>query len=105
MCMQPWFFSIGRLQRGHGLVLARIQFRFSDSALFLTTQRATVSQSTGRWASSRHWKQKEAPHAHATSNGSLPRSAVASAACSHPGAGHHDARRLSSTKDRSSNRA
>ena len=46
MCMHPWFFSMGRLHLGHGLVLARIQFRFSLSALFFRIQVATVSQST-----------------------------------------------------------
>ena len=46
MCMQPWFFSMGRLHLGHGLVLAMIQLRFSDSALFLSSHFATVVQST-----------------------------------------------------------
>lgn len=46
MCMQPWFFSIGRLHLGHGLVFAMIQFRFSDSALFFNSHFATVEQST-----------------------------------------------------------
>ena len=44
--MQPWFFSIGRLHLGQGFVLARIQFKFSLSALFLITHFFTVSQST-----------------------------------------------------------
>ena len=35
MCMQPWFFSMGRWHLGHGFVLAMIQFRFSDSFEFL----------------------------------------------------------------------
>ena len=46
MCMQPWFFSMGRLHLGHGFVLAMIQFKFSDSALFFRSQVATVVQST-----------------------------------------------------------
>jgi hypothetical protein len=46
MCMQPWFFSMGRLHLGHGFVLAMIQFKFSDSALFFNSQVATVVQST-----------------------------------------------------------
>lgn len=46
MCMQPWFFSMGLWHLGQGLVFARIQLRFSDSALFLVTQRRTVSQDT-----------------------------------------------------------
>tara|TARA_B100001109_G_C18636037_1_gene368331 strand:+ start:80 stop:226 length:147 start_codon:yes stop_codon:yes gene_type:complete len=48
MCMQPWFFSMGRLQEGHGFEFAMIQFMFSDSALFLVFQRRTISQSAGR---------------------------------------------------------
>lgn len=120
MCMQPWFFSMGRLHLGQGLLFARIlfiihkeysladighfilphtcqptknmctqnrtlnfgqknhhivqhkcmynkkssstappwkisyQFIFSDSAQFFKTHLLTVSQSTGRCASSRH---------------------------------------------------
>ena len=50
MCMQPEFFSIGRLHLGHGLVLARIQFRFSLSALFLRIHRSTILQDTYRTA-------------------------------------------------------
>lgn len=46
MCMQPWFFSMGRLHLGHGFVLAMIQFKFSDSALFFSSHVATVVQST-----------------------------------------------------------
>lgn len=46
ICMQPWFFSMGRLHLGHCLVCARIQFRFSLSALFLRIHLCTVSQST-----------------------------------------------------------
>ena len=78
---------------------------FSDSAEFLTTHRRTVSQSTGRCASSRQVKQKAAPQAQPTSRAAPPAPAApaASTACSHPGAGHQAARRLSSTKDRSSN--
>lgn len=41
-----WFFSIGLEQRGQGLVLARIQFMFSLSALFLVTHLRTVSHAT-----------------------------------------------------------
>ncbi len=44
--MQPWFFSMGRLHLGHGLVLARIQLRFSLSALFFSSHFETVAQST-----------------------------------------------------------
>lgn len=81
MCMHPWFFSIGLLHLGQGFELAKIlrggksqlekrgralqskdfpkyfthQFIFSDSALFFKIHLATVSQSTGRCPSSRHW--------------------------------------------------
>jgi len=34
------------------------QFIFSDSALFFSIHFPTVSQSTGRWASSVHWNFK-----------------------------------------------
>jgi len=80
---------------------------FSDSAEFLTTQRRTVSQSTGRCASSLHVKQKAAPQAQPTSRAAPPAPAAptASTAFSQPGAGHQAARRLSSTKERSSKRA
>ena len=44
--MHPWFFSMGLLHFGQPLVLARIQFRFSDSALFFTSHFFTVRQST-----------------------------------------------------------
>ena len=43
MCMQPWLFSMGRLQEGHGFEFAMIQFMFSDSALFWVFQRRTIS--------------------------------------------------------------
>jgi hypothetical protein len=46
MCMQPWFFSMGLWHLGQGLVLARIQFRFSLSALFFVIHLRTVSQRT-----------------------------------------------------------
>lgn len=46
MCMQPWFFSMGRLHFGQAFVFAKIQFRFSDSALFLTSHCFTVRQFT-----------------------------------------------------------
>lgn len=48
MCMQPWFFSMGLWHLGQGLVLARIQLRFSDSALFLVIHLRTVPHAT--WA-------------------------------------------------------
>ena len=41
-----WFFSMGRWHLGHGLVLARIQLRFSHSALFLVIQVRTVLHDT-----------------------------------------------------------
>jgi hypothetical protein len=44
--MQPWFFSMGLWHLGQGLVLARIQFRFSLSALFFVIHLRTVSQRT-----------------------------------------------------------
>lgn len=44
--MQPWFFSMGRLHLGHCLVCARIQFRFSLSALFLINHCLTVLHAT-----------------------------------------------------------
>lgn len=46
MCMQPWFFSMGLWHLGQGLVLARIQLRFSDSALFLVIHLRTVPHAT-----------------------------------------------------------
>ena len=46
MCMHPWFFSIGRLHLGHCFVCARIQFRFSLSALFFRIHLWTVSHVT-----------------------------------------------------------
>jgi hypothetical protein len=67
MCMHPELFSMGRLHAGQGLVLARIQFRFSDSALFFTSHLRTVSQSTGRCASSWHDQQNDAPQSQCTS--------------------------------------
>jgi hypothetical protein len=69
MCMQPWFFSMGRLHLGHGLELARIQFMFSLSALFFCTHFATVSQSTGRCASWLQFQQKPREHLHTMSHG------------------------------------
>lgn len=105
MCMQPWFFSIGRWHFGQGLVFARIQLRFSDSALFLVIQRRTVSHDTGRCASSLQLKQNAAPHVHTTSSGSsgARSSAVHSTAFSQPLPVHHDMRRLSSTNERTAN--
>mmetsp|Transcript_9588 Transcript_9588/g.35636 ORF Transcript_9588/g.35636 Transcript_9588/m.35636 type:complete len:258 (-) Transcript_9588:474-1247(-) len=103
MCMQPLVFSIGRLHFGHGLVFARIQERFSDSALFLMSHLFTVAHGTGRCASSLHLQQNENPHAHCTSTAraavppaSAPRSETM--ARSHPGATHQTALGLSSTK-------
>ena len=46
MCMQPWFFSIGRWHFGQGFVFANIQLRFSLSALFLVIHLLTVSHVT-----------------------------------------------------------
>lgn len=60
--MQPWFFSMGLWHLGQGLVLARIQLRFSLSALFLVIHLRTVSQRT--WAGSDQ-AQHEQPHRHA----------------------------------------
>lgn len=48
MCMQPWFFSMGLWHLGQGLVLARIQLRFSLSALFLVSHLRTVAHDTCR---------------------------------------------------------
>jgi hypothetical protein len=44
--MQPWFFSMGRWHLGQGLVLARIQLKFSPSAVFLVSHLRTVAQDT-----------------------------------------------------------
>jgi hypothetical protein len=49
MCMQPWFFSMGLWHLGQGLVLARIQLRFSLSALFLVIHLRTVPHATWWW--------------------------------------------------------
>ena len=46
MCMHPWFFSMGRWHLGHCLVCAMIQFRFSLSALFLTSHLRTTLHMT-----------------------------------------------------------
>ena len=101
--MHPWFFSIGRLHFGQGLVFARIHVIFSLSALFLTIHCRTVSQSTGLWASSLQVKQKALPQAQCTSMGSPGASISASAALVHPGAVHQARRLLSSTKLRTEN--
>jgi hypothetical protein len=70
MCIQPWFFWIGRAHFGHGFVLAMIHVKFSLSAEFLTVHALTVLQSTGRCASpSLHVKQYVCPHLHTTSSG------------------------------------
>mmetsp|Transcript_38525 Transcript_38525/g.95542 ORF Transcript_38525/g.95542 Transcript_38525/m.95542 type:complete len:257 (-) Transcript_38525:637-1407(-) len=101
MCMQPMFFSMGRLHSGHGLVLARIQFMFSLSALFLMSHLRTVSQSTGRCASSWQLQQKEVPQVHCTSTGPSPAVPLPiSTTFSHPAPVHHFTLGLSSTHDR-----
>lgn len=69
MCMQPWFFSMGRLHLGHGFVLAMIHVRFSLSAEFFSSQRLTVAQLTGRCASSWHEKQYVPEQLQSTSSG------------------------------------
>jgi hypothetical protein len=105
--MHPVLFSIGLEHLGHGLVCARIQVMFSLSALFFTSHRRTVAQSTGRCASSAHAQQKNAPHLHATSTALVGpmRDDKTEIARSHPGATHHFTRGLSSTNERHENRA
>jgi hypothetical protein len=109
MCMQPWFFSIGRRHLGQGLVLAIIQCTFSLSALFFVIHCRTsshdtcrcgaclasflacmlckpLSPRTGLCASCLQPKQKHAPQTlQPTSSGSsVPRSMPASTATSQP---------------------
>ena len=40
-------YAMGGVHAGQGLVLAKVQFRFADSALFFASHLRTVSQSTG----------------------------------------------------------
>mmetsp|Transcript_12071 Transcript_12071/g.30741 ORF Transcript_12071/g.30741 Transcript_12071/m.30741 type:complete len:89 (-) Transcript_12071:770-1036(-) len=88
MCMQPWYFSIGRLHFGQGFEFARIQLRFSDSAEFLIIHFLLIAQLTGRWHSSPQLKQNSNPQEHATLREELLASKH-STALVQPGAGHH----------------